>query len=67
MTGVTPVGIKSLEDDNKCSCWVSLCKGISVFICIGAFLYSGNTSLEAAVTWVVEHESDPDIDQMPMV
>eukprot|EP00268_Persea_americana_P023256 TRINITY_DN22908_c0_g1_i1.p1 TRINITY_DN22908_c0_g1~~TRINITY_DN22908_c0_g1_i1.p1 ORF type:complete len:468 (+),score=127.48 TRINITY_DN22908_c0_g1_i1:163-1404(+) len=32
-----------------------------------ALHYSGNTSLEAAVTWVVEHESDPDIDQMPMV
>lgn len=64
---MTAVGIKSLEDDNKCSHWVSLCKGISVFICIDAVLYSGNTSLEAAVNWVVDHESDPDIDQMPMV
>ncbi|WRX21947.1 PUB domain - like 2 [Theobroma cacao] len=27
----------------------------------------GNNSLEAAVNWVVEHEANPDIDQMPMV
>ncbi|GLT28858.1 hypothetical protein SLA2020_037620 [Shorea laevis] len=32
-----------------------------------ALHYSGNASLEAAVNWVVEHENDPDIDQMPMV
>nr|KJB30004.1 hypothetical protein B456_005G130000 [Gossypium raimondii] len=32
-----------------------------------AIHFSGNTSLEAAVNWVVEHEADPDIDQMPMV
>ncbi|XVF29112.1 hypothetical protein REPUB_Repub15cG0091700 [Reevesia pubescens] len=32
-----------------------------------ALFYSGNTILEAAVNWVVEHEADPDIDQMPMV
>ncbi|TYI36058.1 hypothetical protein ES332_A03G116500v1 [Gossypium tomentosum] len=32
-----------------------------------ALHFSGNTSLEAAVNWVVEHEADPDIDQMPMV
>ncbi|OMO71021.1 hypothetical protein CCACVL1_18500 [Corchorus capsularis] len=32
-----------------------------------ALHFSGNASLEAAVNWVVEHESDPDIDQMPMV
>ncbi|XP_022761894.1 UBX domain-containing protein 1-like [Durio zibethinus] len=31
------------------------------------FSSSGNTSLEAAVNWVVEHEADPDIDQMPML
>ncbi|GMN63916.1 hypothetical protein TIFTF001_032980 [Ficus carica] len=27
----------------------------------------GNASLEAAINWVVEHENDSDIDQMPMV
>lgn len=32
-----------------------------------ALHYSGNASLEAAVNWVVEHENDPDIDQLPMV
>ncbi|KAF7836995.1 UBX domain-containing protein 1 [Senna tora] len=32
-----------------------------------ALHYSGNTSLEAAVNWIVEHENDPDIDQMPLV
>ncbi|KAL5998748.1 hypothetical protein ACLOJK_009695 [Asimina triloba] len=32
-----------------------------------ALHYSGNTSLEAAVNWVVEHENDPDIDVMPKV
>ncbi|XWS09159.1 hypothetical protein CRYUN_Cryun40dG0062400 [Craigia yunnanensis] len=32
-----------------------------------ALHFSGNTSLESAVNWVVEHEADPDIDQMPMV
>ncbi|XWS35147.1 hypothetical protein CRYUN_Cryun21dG0101000 [Craigia yunnanensis] len=32
-----------------------------------ALHFSGNTSIEAAVNWVIEHEADPDIDQMPMV
>lgn len=32
-----------------------------------ALHYSGNASLEAAINWVVEHENDSDIDQMPMV
>ncbi|KAJ8774226.1 hypothetical protein K2173_009657 [Erythroxylum novogranatense] len=32
-----------------------------------ALHYSGNVSLEAAVNWVVEHENDPDIDEMLLV
>ncbi|KAJ9154002.1 hypothetical protein P3X46_027383 [Hevea brasiliensis] len=27
----------------------------------------GNASVEAAVNWVVEHENDPDIDEMPLI
>ncbi|RWW35133.1 hypothetical protein GW17_00000058 [Ensete ventricosum] len=27
----------------------------------------GNSSIEAAINWVAEHEDDPDIDQMPLV
>lgn len=32
-----------------------------------ALHYSGNSSVEDAINWVVDHESDPDIDQMPLV
>ncbi|KAG6661040.1 hypothetical protein CIPAW_03G147500 [Carya illinoinensis] len=32
-----------------------------------ALHYSGNSSLEAAIDWVVDHENDSDIDQMPLV
>ncbi|KAL8518933.1 hypothetical protein ACS0TY_003460 [Phlomoides rotata] len=32
-----------------------------------ALHFSGNASLEAAANWIVEHENDPDIDQMPLV
>ncbi|CAI0437033.1 unnamed protein product [Linum tenue] len=32
-----------------------------------ALHFSGNTSLEAAVNWVVEHGKDPDVDEMPLV
>ncbi|KAK2992455.1 hypothetical protein RJ640_025417 [Escallonia rubra] len=32
-----------------------------------ALHYSGNSSLEAAINWMIEHENDPDIDQMPLV
>ncbi|KAJ6809988.1 chromatin assembly factor 1 subunit A-B-like [Iris pallida] len=32
-----------------------------------ALHYSGNSSIEAAINWVAEHEDDPDIDEMPMV
>ncbi|CAA2937319.1 UBX domain-containing 1 [Olea europaea subsp. europaea] len=32
-----------------------------------ALHYSGNVSIEAAANWIVEHENDPDIDQLPLV
>uniref|UniRef100_A0A2N9ES58 UBA domain-containing protein n=1 Tax=Fagus sylvatica TaxID=28930 RepID=A0A2N9ES58_FAGSY len=32
-----------------------------------ALHYAGNASLEATINWIVEHENDPDIDQMPLV
>ncbi|KAF8653795.1 hypothetical protein HU200_061916 [Digitaria exilis] len=34
---------------------------------IRALHFSGNSNLESAVNWLLEHESDPDIDQMPLV
>ncbi|XP_057957421.1 uncharacterized protein LOC131150611 isoform X2 [Malania oleifera] len=41
--------------------------GFSTARATRALHFSGNASLEAAVNWVVEHENDPDIDQMPLV
>lgn len=32
-----------------------------------ALHYSGNSSIEAAINWVAEHEEDPEIDEMPLV
>ncbi|XP_068645662.1 vicilin-like seed storage protein At2g18540 [Aristolochia californica] len=32
-----------------------------------ALHYSGNSGVEAAVNWLVDHEHDPDIDEMPRV
>ncbi|KAF4370267.1 hypothetical protein G4B88_012951 [Cannabis sativa] len=32
-----------------------------------ALHYSGNNSIEDAVNWIIDHENDPDIDQMPLV
>lgn len=32
-----------------------------------ALYYSGNCTIEAAINWLVEHENDADIDQLPMV
>lgn len=29
--------------------------------------FTGNASLEAAVTWIENHENTPDIDEMPSV
>lgn len=28
---------------------------------------TGNASIEAAANWIVEHENDSDIDEIPMV
>ncbi|KAK7400101.1 hypothetical protein VNO78_11301 [Psophocarpus tetragonolobus] len=41
--------------------------GFSTARATRALHYSGNAGLEAAVNWIVEHENDPDIDQMPLV
>ncbi|XP_061355481.1 uncharacterized protein LOC133300012 [Gastrolobium bilobum] len=41
--------------------------GFSTARATRALHFSGNAGLEAAVNWIVEHENDPDIDQMPMV
>ncbi|KAK9069369.1 hypothetical protein SSX86_011272 [Deinandra increscens subsp. villosa] len=32
-----------------------------------ALYHSGNSSLEDAINWIVDHENDPEIDQMPLV
>ncbi|KEH18195.1 putative PUB domain-containing protein [Medicago truncatula] len=32
-----------------------------------ALYYSGNTSLEDAISWMVDHENDTDIDEIPLV
>jgi hypothetical protein len=34
---------------------------------LGFSLITGNASLEAAVTWIENHENTPDIDEMPLV
>ncbi|KAL9327406.1 hypothetical protein ACSQ67_008051 [Phaseolus vulgaris] len=41
--------------------------GFSTTRATRALHYSGNAGLEAAVNWIVEHENDSDIDQMPLV
>lgn len=41
--------------------------GFSAARATRALHYSGNNSIESAVSWIAEHEDDPDIDQMPMV
>ncbi|TKY59989.1 UBX domain-containing protein 1-A [Spatholobus suberectus] len=41
--------------------------GFSTARATRALHYSGNAGLEAAVNWIVEHENDADIDQMPLV
>ncbi|OAY34774.1 E3 ubiquitin-protein ligase BRE1A [Manihot esculenta] len=32
-----------------------------------ALHHSGNASLEAAINWIIDHENDPDIDQVPLI
>ncbi|XP_050204896.1 uncharacterized protein LOC126654936 isoform X1 [Mercurialis annua] len=32
-----------------------------------AIHHSGNTSIEAAINWIIDHENDPDIDHMPLI
>ncbi|CAN6684783.1 unnamed protein product [Malus baccata var. baccata] len=32
-----------------------------------ALHYSGNAGLEAAIDWIIDHNDDPDIDEMPLV
>ncbi|XP_021736963.1 UBX domain-containing protein 1-like isoform X4 [Chenopodium quinoa] len=41
--------------------------GFSLARSIRSLHYSGNTSLEDAMNWIVEHENDSDIDEIPLV
>ncbi|XP_058731702.1 uncharacterized protein LOC131603421 [Vicia villosa] len=41
--------------------------GFSTARATRALHFSGNASLEAAVTWIESHENTPDIDEMPLV
>ncbi|KAH7517567.1 hypothetical protein FEM48_Zijuj09G0078600 [Ziziphus jujuba var. spinosa] len=41
--------------------------GFPLATAIRGLHHSGNDSVEAAVNWIIEHENDPDIDQMPLV
>ncbi|KAF5458211.1 hypothetical protein F2P56_022261 [Juglans regia] len=34
---------------------------------VRALHYSGNSSIEASVNWMIEHENDADIDQIPLI
>ncbi|XP_008677336.1 UBA/UBX 33.3 kDa protein isoform X1 [Zea mays] len=34
---------------------------------VRALHFSGNSNLESAVNWLLEHESDPDIDRLPLI
>ncbi|PWA38580.1 UBX domain-containing protein 4 [Artemisia annua] len=41
--------------------------GFSLARAMRALHYSGNSSLEDAISWLIDHENDPDIDEMPSV
>ncbi|CAO2839934.1 unnamed protein product [Amaranthus hypochondriacus] len=41
--------------------------GFSFSCSTRALHYSGNNNLEDAINWIIEHENDSDIDQMPLV
>ncbi|XP_021720065.1 UBX domain-containing protein 1-like [Chenopodium quinoa] len=41
--------------------------GFSLARAIRSLHYSGNSSLEDAINWIVEHENDSDIDEIPLV
>ncbi|KAF6144318.1 hypothetical protein GIB67_024545 [Kingdonia uniflora] len=32
-----------------------------------ALYFSGNASVEASISWIAEHENDPEIDQLPLI
>uniref|UniRef100_A0A803KQ08 UBA domain-containing protein n=1 Tax=Chenopodium quinoa TaxID=63459 RepID=A0A803KQ08_CHEQI len=40
--------------------------GFSLARAIRSLHYSGNSSLEDAINWIVEHENDSDIDEIPL-
>ena len=43
-----------------------LCKLKSRLICC-VLIWTGSSSVEAAINWIVEHENDADVDEVPMV
>ncbi|KAK4425241.1 Ubiquitin carboxyl-terminal hydrolase 2 [Sesamum alatum] len=40
---------------------------IETYASTAAQVFAGNVNLEAAANWIVKHENEPDIDQMPLV
>ncbi|KAK4406123.1 Ubiquitin carboxyl-terminal hydrolase 2 [Sesamum angolense] len=40
---------------------------IETYVSTAAQVFAGNVNLEAAANWIVKHENEPDIDQMPLV
>ncbi|XP_028083766.1 vicilin-like seed storage protein At2g18540 isoform X5 [Camellia sinensis] len=58
----------NLNDEER---WFSLLNFNLMKMALDLFLYEripqGNSSIDAAVNWLFDHENDPDIDQMPLV